>query len=130
MTAVPQGATIIESKPAGADLSANQFYFVELAAGVVTVCNAATDLPYGVLQNKPTSGRQAEILIFGPTWVVADDVIAEGALIGTSADGQADEKDPGTDTSDYVAGRVLEAAAATGDIVKALINCVAPFRAA
>jgi len=130
MTAVAQGAPTIVSLPAGEDLAAKQFYFVKQSGATFILPTGASDLPAGVLQNKPASGIPAEVVVIGPTKVVADDAIVAGVLIGTSADGQADTKIPGTDTSEYVAGKAMEAAAAAGDIIEAIVNCATPFRAA
>ena len=130
MTTVPQGGEIRASFPAGADLSAKAGYSVELAAGVVTVCNAATDKPLGVLAEGVVSGLQAEVIVFGPAKVVVDGAVDQGDLIGTSADGQADKKIPGTDTTEYAVGIALETATTAGEKISALINCVNPHRAA
>lgn len=122
---------IIDSRPAGADLSAKQFYFVKNdGSGGAIICNDATDLPIGVLQNKPELGAQAEITVLGPSPVVADAALAEGVLIGPSADSQADAKVPGTDITEYVCGSMRNAASAAGIIADAYINCVNPHRAA
>jgi hypothetical protein len=129
MAVIAQMPLLVNSWPAGADLSGSQFYFVELASGEVTVCNDVTDVPIGVLQNKPTAGQSAEVVMLGSTKVSADAAITEGALIGCSADGQAEAKVIGTDTTEYVCGRVLEAASNAGEIIQAEINCIAPFRA-
>lgn len=128
---VPQGAEIRISVEAGADLSGKQFHFVKWDSGKVILCAAATDEPAGVLQEDDVvAGRMAELVVLGPTRVVADAAIVAGALIGTSADGQADTKVPGTDVTEYIAGRAWEAAAAAGNIITALVNCVSPARAA
>lgn len=116
---------------AAADLSGKQYYFVkESAAGKVTVCAAATDVPIGVLQNAPTSGQQARVMTLGVSKVSSDAALTLGLLIGTSADGQADAKAPGTDTTEYVCGRVTRASGAAGGMAMALINCLNPHRAA
>jgi hypothetical protein len=81
------------------------------------------------LQNKPALGEQCEVIAFGPTKVVADGVLAVGDFIGPSADGQADKKIPGTDTTEYVVGRALDAAGAAGNVIAAFINCITPHRA-
>lgn len=117
---------------AAADLSAaaNQYKFVELDNdGKVTVCNAATDKPVGVLQNRPASGEAATVRVLGVSKVQADASLNEGDLIGTSADGQADAKTPGTDTTEFVVGMMLTAPGAAGRIGTALINCANPHRA-
>jgi len=99
---------------AAADLSAKQYHFVKLAsATTVNVCTATTDRAIGILQNKPTSGQQAVIQIFGISKVVADGTIAFNNVIGTSADSQADAIVPGTDTSVVTLGVAIQAASAS-----------------
>lgn len=107
---------------AAADLSSKQYHFVKLAsATTVNVCSAITDKPIGILQNTPTSGQAAEICIFGISKVVADGTLAAGNLIGTSSDSQADAIAAGTDTTVYVMGQAIEAAAA-GETVTMFLN--------
>ena len=130
MAAEAQGAYIVRSWPAGEDLSDSQFYFVKLSSGTAVACDDVTDVPLGVLQNAPESGEQAEVCLVGPTKFSADAAIAAGALIGPSADGQAETKVPGTDTSEYICGRALEAATAAGQIIAGVVNCLSPARAA
>lgn len=120
---------ITDSKPAGADLSTKQFYFVKLSSDTVILCAAATDKPIGVLQNKPIAGRQAEYVVLGPSQVAVDAALSEGDPIGTSADGQADAKVYGTDTTEYVCGLVRAATGGAGTFADAYINCVNPPRA-
>jgi hypothetical protein len=110
---------------ASADLSAKQYHFVKMSGNnTVTVCAAITDVPIGVLQNAPTSGQAAEVCLFGISKVVADGTLAAGNVIGTSLDGQADAISAGSDTTVYVMGIALNAAAA-GDVVEAFINTTA-----
>ena len=130
MTVVAQGAEIVTSWPAGAGLTEKAGYFVKLSAGTVVLCAAATDIPIGVLQADAAEGINVDVVAFGPSKVIADGVIAEGAQIGTSADGQAGAKVAGTDTTHYVCGVAVEAAAAAGNVIEAFINCVSPHRAA
>lgn len=118
---------------AAADLSAagNQFKFVEMVGNnSINVCNALTDRAIGVLQNRPKSGEAAEVVAIGITKIQADAALTAGTLIGTSADGQADAKTPGTDTTEYVFGQILQGASAAGALATALINCASPARAA
>jgi len=122
---------MIPGLKAAADLSAKKYRFVKLsAAGEVDVCSGATDKPIGVLQNAPTSGQVAEVLAFGISKVEADAALSAGALIGTSADGQADAKTPGTDTTEYVVGTVLTATGAAAGLASCLINCMNVHRGA
>jgi hypothetical protein len=116
---------------AGADLSLSQYRFVKLnASGDAVVCAAITDKPVGVLQNDPGLGEEAEILVTGITKLSADGIIAIAAELGTSADGQADSIVSGTDTTVFKVGQALEAAAAAGVLIAALVDCLAPSRAA
>jgi len=116
---------------AAADLSSLQYTFVKLnASGQAAAAAAATDIPIGVLQNAPTSGQEAEVLVVGGTKIVAGAAIGEGALIGTSAAGKAVALVAGTDTTKYVVGTLLTESGASGDIVTAVINCAGPTRAA
>ncbi|MFZ5850329.1 MAG: capsid cement protein [Actinomycetota bacterium] len=113
---------------AAADLL--QYHFVKVDAnGRAALCAAATDIPVGVVQNNPRAGEEAEVVVQGGSKVVADAALSIGALIGTSADGQADAKTVGTDTTEYVVGRALTATSAAGQIVTALVDCAAPHRA-
>lgn len=120
------------SLKAGADLSAlaNQFKFVKLDAnGDVVAIAAVTDLPFGVLQNLPKSGQEAEIMVDGITKLQGDAALTPGAIIGTSADGQAAAKVLGTDLTHHVVGTVLQGCAAAGNLCTALIRCGVASRA-
>lgn len=115
---------------ADVDLSAAQYAFVKLTATGVTVCSAVTDVPYGVLQNKPKAGAECEIVVIGVTKIQADESLARGNIIGTSADGQAQIVVEGTETTVIVAGQILKAAGAAGRLATAVISLAAPSRAA
>ena len=125
------GPQIVFSALAGADLSGKQFYFVKWdGSGALVVGAAVTDVPAGVLQNKPASGYPAEVVALGPTKLSADAAISQGALIGCADEGQAEPKVIGTATTEYVAGVALEAASNAGEIISGIVNCVNPHRAA
>lgn len=116
---------------AGADLSALQYTFVKLnSSGQAVAVSAATDVAIGVLQNKPTSGQEAEVLIVGGTKIVASASATLGTAlnIGTTSAGKAVALAV-TDTTKYVFGVYLTAPGADGDIVTAAINCATPTRA-
>ena len=116
---------------AGEDLSDHQYRFVKLnASGEAVKVTAITDEPAGVLQNDPGSGEEATVLATGITKLVADGVIAMAAELGTSADGEGDSIVSGTDTTVFKVGKALQAAAGAGTIFSALIDCLAPSRAA
>lgn len=114
------------------DLSTGQFKFVKFSAtDTVALCSALTDVPCGVLQNAPdAAGKPAVVCVFGQTKVSSDAALAAGALIGPSADAQADARVIGTDITHYVVGQVSKASGAAGEMAEALINCLNPHRAA
>lgn len=125
--------SLVFTLPAGADLSAaaNQFKLVKLdGSGNAVLCSAVTDVPIGVLQNTPASGDAASIMAVGISKVQGGGALAIGNLIGPNASGQAVAETPGTDTTHYVIGVVLEANANAGGYVTALINAASPHRAA
>lgn len=108
---------------ASADLSAKQYYAVKVSgAGTVTVCAAVTDVPIGILQNAPTSGKAAEVMISGISKVNSDAALSRGNLIGTAADGQLAAYTAGTDTTKYIVGQVIEASANAAELATAVIN--------
>lgn len=112
------------SLTAGATLATKQYYFVKLSAdNTCIVCAAATDVPIGVVQNAPASGETAEVVVVGLTKVNADAALTYGNLIGTAADGQADAKTAGSDTTEYVCGQVVTGTGAAGGLASAFINC-------
>ncbi len=126
----PQGIKLT-GIAAGADLSTKQYYFVKLSANkTAVVCSGATDKPIGVLQNTPISGQACEIVCVGVTKVSSDAGLTYGNLIGTSGDGQADAKTPGTDTTEYVVGQVIVGTSNAAELATAVINCASPARAA
>ena len=116
---------------AGADLSAKQYYFVKLdASGNAVVCAGVTDKPVGVLQNSPTSGQAAEIVVVGLTKASTNAALAIGDLVGTSADGQAAAYVAGTDTTKYVVGTVLVTSGGADELTSIMVNCANPHRGA
>jgi len=116
---------------ASVDMSAKQYTFVYVnSSGTASLCTQATDIPIGVLQNKPYTNGSAEIVVTGVTKVYADEALDEGNLIGTSTDGQAAVRAAGTDTTSYIVGQVIYPAGAAGRVATAVINCASPSRGA
>lgn len=116
---------------AGEDLSSKQYTFVKLnSSGQAIAVAAATDRPIGVLQNAPSSGQEAEVLVSGGTKLVASAAVTEGAVIGTTSAGKAVALTVGTDTTKYILGTALIEVAADGQITTAVVNCAAAGRAA
>lgn len=122
---------LTDTFPAGADLSAEQYHFVKLnTSGQVVAIGAATDIPVGILLNKPdAAGKDALVCIIGRVTAVFDASVAIGLLIGTSADGQVDAKVFTTDATEYIAGQVTLNGGAAGSRGQILINCANPHRA-
>ena len=100
---------------AGEDMTAKQFFIVQLAADAdVEVAEGATDLIVGVLQNAPDTGEQATYRFGGTTKVSAGGTIAVGDWVTTDSAGEAIAT---TTDGNIVIGRAL-AAAVDGDIVE------------
>lgn len=118
--------------PAGADLSALQYTFVKLnSSGQAVACSATTDIPVGVLQNKPNaSGVAAEIVVTGLTKIVTAAALNPGVQIATNGSGQAAAIVDGTDTTRFKVGQMVQGTAAASGIGTALVDCLAPRRAA
>lgn len=114
---------------AGADLSAaaNQYKIVKQDAnGDIVLCSAVTDLPLGVLQNKPKLGEAAIVRVVGVTKIQADAALAIGAQLSTSADAQAKAASVAAGSTEYILARALEAAAAAGEVIAALLTHSGP----
>lgn len=122
---------LVDSKHrcAVASLAAKQFFYVKLTASGIELCAAATDRPFGILQNAPIIGEAAEVMRLGVSKVVAGGTIAIGALVGTDAAGKADSKTVTTDATEYIVGTADEAAV-VNDIFTVSVNCLSPGRAA
>lgn len=126
-----EGMTALkDSRVANADLSGAQYKFVKLlSTGKVDLITAVTDVPYGVLQNKPTSGKMAEILIIGITKMVAGAATTVGLPVGADSTGRAvTTYVAGTDTTKYNVGACRIAASAAAEITTVVVNCASPAR--
>lgn len=112
-----QNPTLLPGYRAAGDLSANQYRFMKMTANPfeATVCAAVTDKTIGVLQNNPkTAGEDCAIANGGTTKVVAAAAIALGASVAPAADGRAQT----AVTTQYPAGKALQAAGAAGEIIE------------
>lgn len=116
------------TKDAGEDLSDFQFMAVTLESDdALDAHDAITDVPFGVLQNTPTSGQAAEVMVMGRTKVEFGETVAVGNLIRFGANSKAYVFAVDTDVTAYCAGTCTEGGA-SGEIGEALINCATPFR--
>jgi hypothetical protein len=115
---------------AGADLSSKQYHFVKLnSSGQAVVVAAATDLPIGILQNAPTSGQEAEVLVAGGSKLVLGGTVAAAGVVSTSSAGAGVAIAHGTDTTKFALGQALTGGA-SGEIVTVVVACANAGRAA
>lgn len=116
---------------ATADLSTKQFFAVKLDAnGKVVIVAAATDQPFGILQNTPKAGEVAVTMKTGISKAVAGATITVGSNLTVDAQGRVVSATIGTDTTKYVIGRALLPASAVGDLISIELNAQTPGRAA
>ena len=72
------------------DLRTKQFCFVALLDdNSVELPSATTEVTVGVLQNKPNAGEAASVRILGLSKIILGATIAPGAVLATTAAGQA-----------------------------------------
>lgn len=117
---------IFKATPA-ADHSEKEGYFVEGTLASVSVCNAATDIPLGVIvQGEATTGQDSIAVCggnVGTCHVKLTGTVAQGAFLQLTATGTV-ITDAGTGARVVVA-RAMEAGV-TGDLIEAvLLNPVA-----
>lgn len=95
---------------AGADLSAKQFYLVDVAStGKVALASSAGQATLGILQNKPESGQPADVMQLGASKLVAGTGgLTAGDLVQAAADGTGIT----ASTGDYAQWMCVESAAA------------------
>lgn len=115
---------------AGADLSSHQFGLVKLSGATWVKCSAVTDMPIGILQDKPTSGLAACVAVGGVSKCKLGGSVTAGNKIGPDANGAGVSK---TDATHWAIGVALESVslAATptdSELASVLIN--GPFHAA
>lgn len=116
---------------AGVDLTDNQFKMVKLAAnGTVTRITAATDKPYGVQQNDPKIGQPVVVCRDGITKLACLANVVSDNQIGTNAAGLGAVIVPGTDTTKYLIGSVVDGNGASGSYASVSVDFLSPGRAA
>lgn len=112
----------------GGNLSASQYRWVKgSAAQTVNVIAANTDRPLAVLANGPdAAGQSAELVVSGVAEIECAGTITAMDPVGPSANGRAETRVYGTDTTKFVGGTALTEGVA-GDIIPVLL--CAPHRA-
>ena len=121
------------SLPAGADLSGSQYCAVKVNASGQVVLAGAGETAIGILQNKPTSGRVATVMVSGVSKMVAGGAVAAGSLVAADATGRAKVASLAvTNTADAgaandpligssILGVALSGAAAAGVVISVLL---------
>lgn len=108
------------------DLSGSQYCAVTLgtAAGSCKICGVS-DMPIGILQNKPTAGQEATVRLLGTSVVKANGAYAKGDMLAVvAATGKADTAVPGANL--WVLGQALYASGATNDEIEITVS-IAPL---
>lgn len=82
------------SYQAAEDLSGWQFRYVKLDAnGQIAKITANTDIPFGILQDKPAAaGRAGNVMLDGRSKIVGGANLVKGETVGTDAEGRAISK--------------------------------------
>lgn len=101
---------------AAADLSSSQYCAVDCNSSGQAALPSANGRAIGVLQNKPTSGQTADIMVSGVTKMVANGSITQGANITVTSAGKA----AAASTGNIILGVALDAGAAS-KIISVLI---------
>ena len=117
------------SRIAPSTLATKQFYFMKIGSTGIVICAAATDCPIGILNNNPAANGTAEVQVTGLVKILAGGTIAIGDRIGTDSAGKGVAYVAGTDTTKYLVGQAVSAAA-SGEYFTALIDCLSPARGA
>jgi hypothetical protein len=120
------------SAKAAKNLSTSQHQVVRLTTGdtlTVVSCAAVANVAIGVLQDKPTSGAEGNVMIAGISKVVLGGAVSRGQLIGlqldsTSAPGRVIAATTARTGATKPIGRALQGGTASGEIIAALINFI------
>jgi hypothetical protein len=117
---------------AAADLSAKQYCADKMDDNRQIAANSAvTERPQGILQDKPAAqGRAGCVMLDGISKMVGGGNLAKGDLVGVDAQGRAVAVVPGTDTTKYIIGTVLEDNSVAGGLITVQFDCKNPSRAA
>lgn len=73
---------------AAADLSAKQYYAVKVTASDTINLSGAGENAIGILQNKPTSGQTATVMVMGESMAIYGDTVTAGANLMVNASGK------------------------------------------
>lgn len=130
--AVEKGPKLDWGITADVDLVGNFHKFVKLntstTVDTIVAVAATTDEALGVLNNAPLQGEEAEVVLSGIVKVLLGGTVAKGDKIGHDATGAGVTRTVGTDTTEYVYGRALEAGVA-GQIISVAISTATAYLA-
>ena len=120
MAGAVEQSVFAPSYAASGDLSTKQYFNVKrhTTEGQCALVAAATDIPIGILQNKPAAaGRAAEVMALGRSKaeVEATTDIAIGDKLGPHTDGRLIKKTANNDIVNAMAEQA--ATTATGDVI-------------
>lgn len=78
---------VLGTEVAAADLSTKQHFAVKIVSGGINLAGAG-EAAIGILQNDPTSGQSAEVMVSGVSYAVAGGTVAKGDLIAADSAGK------------------------------------------
>ena len=94
-----------------ADYSSKQYYGAKLSADrTVNLPTADTDVPVGLVLNKPNVSKDALLLIVGRAPAVVAEAITAGQLVRIASGGKVALFEPTTDRTAYCVGQCVEGA--------------------
>lgn len=109
---------LVKTYVAGEDLSAKQYCWVYLSGDYAVSGSSTTQALIGILQNAPTSGKVAEVMVSGCSKAVLGGTVAAGDRVGSHTDSTtvAKASDAG------ITGGVAEMGGASGAIISVLLT--------
>lgn len=118
-----------ESFKSGDDFSSKQYYGCKFEADrQIALTSADTDVPAGLILNKPEDGETAEVLIIGRAPGVVSEAIAAGELVRIVSGGKIGLFVPTTDTTEYCVGQCVEGADNNNEVGVFNFNFAAPHK--
>ena len=117
-------SNLLVTVPAGADLSAKQFYCADIDnTGSAVVQTSAGGRVVGVIYNNPTSGQACALAVTGKVKVMAGAAIATiGSSVKVDATGRVIAVSAGDVAGDLAFGVTLQAASGAGSIIEVLLT--------
>ncbi len=94
----------------------------------IALTSADTDVPAGLILNKPEDGETAEVLIIGRAPGVVEEAITAGQLVRIASGGKVALFVPTTDTTEYCVGQCVEGADNDGEMGVFDFNFATPVK--